>query len=109
MFFNNQIQIPAIAGLKVFNESVIITFDWTFFLKIPCDSLSVPMIYFKMKEVKSNIGCGAICASHRDKCSAFFFQKDKAICQLANVENGTIKNNSLVDFTYISLGKFKLI
>jgi hypothetical protein len=78
-------------------------------LKIPSDSLLVPNIYFEMKEVKSKIGCGAICASQRDKCSAFFFQKDKAMCQLADVENGTIKNNSLVDFTYISLGKFKLI
>jgi hypothetical protein len=78
-------------------------------LKISPDSLSVPKIYFEMKEVKSKIGCGAICASQRDKCSAFFFNKEKAFCQLANVENGTIKNNSLVDFTYISLGKFKLI
>jgi hypothetical protein len=76
-------------------------------LKIPSDSLSVPKIYFEMKEVKSKIGCGAICASQKNKCAAFFFQKDKEICQLANVENGTIKNNSLVDFTYISLGKFK--
>jgi hypothetical protein len=77
-------------------------------LKIPSDSLSVPMIYFEMKEVKSKIDCGAICAYQKDKCSAFFFEKDEAICQLANVENGTIKNDLLVDFTYISLGKFKL-
>ena len=68
--------------------------------------------YGEMKfrnEVKSKIGCGEICASQRNKCSAFFFNKEKAICQLAKVENGTIKNNSLVDFTYINLGKFKLI
>jgi hypothetical protein len=77
-------------------------------LKIPSDSLSVPKIYFEMKEVKSKIGCGAICASQRNKCSAFFFNKEKAFCQLADVENGTIKNDSLVDFTYVSLGKFKL-
>jgi hypothetical protein len=74
-------------------------------LKISSDSLKVPKTYFELKSVDSKIVCGAICTSQKAKCSAFLFKKQSGICHLTDVENGTIKNDSLVDFTYISLGK----
>ncbi len=74
-------------------------------LKISSDWLKVPQSYSELKSVESKIVCGAICTSQKAKCSAFSFKKQSGICYLADVENGTVKNDSLVDFTYISLGK----
>ena len=74
-------------------------------IKISSDSLKVPKTYFELKSIDSKIVCGAICSSQKAKCSAFLFKKQSGICYLADVENGTIKNDSSVDFTYISLGK----